>query len=117
MPPLKNAQKKAAAVKDTRSPEEIAIQSAANSNHHIMIPMVNAAYVRLRNPLTGKDHHLSTNEPSFFEMIYELSQKGLKEKLMSDFNYFADNYDPKWRNVIESLNGYFTTKDKDDSQS
>jgi hypothetical protein len=110
MPPVKQ-------LKDTRSPEEIAIQSAMTSHYTILIPGYKAKNVRIKNPLTGKDPLFSVEDPQFFELFYDLAQKGLKEKLMSDFNYFADNYDPKWRNVIESLNGYFTTKDKDDSQS
>jgi hypothetical protein len=110
MPPLKGSQKKAV-VKETRTPEEIAIQSAANSSHHIMIPMLDAAYVRLKNPLTGLDHHFSTNDPAFFNMYYDLAKKGLEAKLMKDLSYFAEHYDAKWNNVIDAVNGYFKSKE------
>jgi hypothetical protein len=110
MPPLKGTNKQAA-TKETRTPEEIAIQSASNSSAHVMIPMLDAAYVRLRNPLTGLDHHFSTTDSAFFDMFYELSQKGLKNKLMSDLSYFAEHYDAKWNNVIDSVTGYFKAKE------
>lgn len=111
MPPLK--QKYKAETKDTRSPEEIAIQSASHSHYHLMIPMYNAEHVTIKNPVTKRDHHFPTNDPRFYEMFYDLSKKGLHEKLMSDLFYFAENYDPSWTKVIESLNGYFKVKDKD----
>jgi len=110
MPPLKGSQKKAV-VKDTRTPEEIAIQFAANSKNHTMIPMLDAAYVRVKNPLTGLDHHFSTVDPSFFEMVYELSQKGLQQKIFSDLDYFTEHYDVKWNNVKNSILGYFKAKE------
>ena len=110
MSPLKNTQKKAA-VKETRTPEEIAIQSAANSNHHVMVPLYNAEHVYFKNPLTGKDHHMSTSSEAFAEMAYELSGKGLGDKIISDLTFFANNYDTKWNNVIQFLNGYFKAKE------
>lgn len=113
MPPLK--QKPKTALKETRSPEEIAIQSAINSSYHSMHPMVDAAYVRLKNPLDGKDYHFSTDDPQFLSMLWDLSQKGMEEKIMKDLQYFADNYDPKWNKVIQLVNGYFKGKQTDAS--
>lgn len=110
MPPLKGQQKKAA-VKDTRTPEEIAIQSLSNSKNHALIPMYNAEHVRIKNPITGYDHHFSTIDPTFFEMFYELSKKGLEQKLFSDLDYFAEHYDAKWSNVKDSILGYFKAKE------
>lgn len=109
MPPLKNAQKKAV-IKETRTPEEIAIQSAANS-YRIFIPLYNAEHVYVKNPLTNKDHHMSTSSQEFAEMVYELAQKGLKDKIFSDLNFFAQNYDIKWNNVTDFLNGYFKARE------
>jgi len=105
MPPLK--QKPKTVAKDTRSSEEIAIQSAINSSYHCMHPMVDAAYVRLKNPVDGRDYHFSTDDPKFLAMLWELSQKGMEQKIMSDLQYFADNYDSKWNTVIQLVNGYF----------
>lgn len=109
MPPLKQAKK--TAVKDTRSSEEIAIQSAINSSYHCMHPMVDAAYVRLKNPIDGRDHHFSTTSPDFLEMLWQLSQKGMKEKIISDLQHFANYYDQKWYNIINLVNGYFKGKE------
>ena len=109
MPPLKNAQKKAA-IKETRTPEEIAIQSAANS-YRILIPLYDAQHVYFKNPLTNKDHHLSTSSEAFAQMAYELAGKGLQDKIFSDLKFFADNYDVKWNHVIDFLNGYFKAKE------
>lgn len=113
MPPLKGSQKQAT-VKETRTPEEIAIQSAANS-HRIFIPLHNAQHLYFKNPLTNKDHHLSTSSEAFAEMAYELSSKGLKNKIFSDLEFFAENYDSKWNKVIDFLNGYFKVKDNDNA--
>lgn len=109
MPPLKQTKK--TAVKDTRSPEEIAIQSAINSSYHCMHPMVDAAYVRLKNPLDGSDYHFSTTDPKFLEMLWILSEKGMKEKILKDLQHFANAYDPKWNKVIDLVNGYFKGKE------
>lgn len=109
MPPLKNTQKKAV-IKETRTPEEIAIQSASNS-YRIFIPLHNAEHVYVKNPLTNKDHHMSTFSEAFAEMVYELSNKGLGDKISSDLMFFAENYDSKWNKVIDFLNGYFKAKE------
>ena len=109
MSPLK--QKPKTVVKETRSAEEIAIQSASNSTYHCMHPMINAAYVRLKNPIDGRDYHFATDNPEFLEMIWQLSQKGMQEKILKDLRYFADNYDEKWNNVIDLIHGYFKAKE------
>ena len=116
MPPLKGTQKKAA-VKETRTAEEIAIQSAANSQYHCMHPMVDAAYARLKNPIDGRDYHFSTQDPDFYAMLYDLSQKGMSEKIMKDLNFFADNYDKKWNNVKDALVGYIKSKETQNANS
>ena len=108
MPPLKQANK--AAVKDNRTSEEIALQAAMNSHYNLITPMVNAEHVRFTNPLTSKDSHFSTTDPAFFELYYNLSQKGLRKKLDTELKYFADNYNPKWNNVISNIEKYFSEK-------
>lgn len=109
MPPLKQTKK--TTIKETRSPEEIAIQSAINSSYHCMHPMVDAAYTRLKNPLDGNDYHFATDDPAFLEMLWQLSQKGMQEKIIKDLQYFADNYDQKWNKVLDLVNGYFKGKE------
>lgn len=66
-----------------------------------MHPMVDAEYVRVRNPLTGKDPSFKTNEDSFRELIQYLCEKGLTKKLEREFDEFALKYNPKWVMVKE----------------
>ena len=86
---------------ETRSNEEIAILSAMNSEYSIMQPMADAEYVRVRNPLTGKDPSFKTNEDSFRELIQYLCEKGLTKKLEREFDEFALKHNPKWAMVKE----------------
>lgn len=106
MPPIK--QKYKAEVKETRSKEEIAIQSIVNSEYHLMIPMHEAKYVVVKNPITGLHDHLATSDKRFFELLYELSQKGLGQKILNDLEYFANNYDSNWFAVLQKYNDYLS---------
>jgi hypothetical protein len=105
MPPIKQP------VKDTRTPEEIAIQSAVTSHYTILVPGYKAKNVRIKNPLTGKDPLFSVEDPQFFELFYDLAQKGLKEKMMREIETFAANLDPDWQAVYSALEGYFKAKE------
>lgn len=109
MPPLK--QKNKTVKQDTRTSEEIALQSASTSNHHIMIPLWRAEHTYIRHPLLGKDIHLSTTSPKFYEMIYELCQKGLKDKIFKDIEYFINYYDANWIRVRDALVDYIKSKE------
>jgi hypothetical protein len=104
MPPVKQ-------IKDTRSAEEIAIQSAMTSHYTVLIPGYKAQHIRIKNPLTGKDPLFSVEDPAFFEMFYELAQKGLKDKMMREIETFAANIDPDWQAVYSCLEGYFKAKE------
>jgi hypothetical protein len=98
-------------IKDTRSPEEIAIQSAATSHYNTLVPGYKAQNIRIKNPLTGKDPLFNVEDPAFFELFYELSQKGLKDKMMREIETFAANIDPYWSAVYSALEGYFKAKE------
>jgi hypothetical protein len=104
MPPVKP-------IKDTRSPEEIAIQSAMTSHYTVLIPGYKAQHIRIKNPLTGKDPLFSVEDPAFFDMFYDLAQKGLKDKMMREIETFAANIDPYWGAVYSALEGYFKAKE------
>ena len=86
---------------ETRSNEEIALTSAINSEYNIMHPMVDAEYVRVRNPLTGLDPSFKTNSEFFRNLILELCGKGLDKKLSKEFDEFSVNYDSKWSSIKE----------------
>ena len=105
MPPIKQP------VKDTRTPQEIAIQSAATSHYTILIPGYKAQNIRIKNPLTGKDPLFSVEDPQFFELFYDLAEKGLKQKMMREIETFAANVDPDWQAVYSALEGYFKAKE------
>lgn len=81
---------------ETRTVEELRLLSAMNSTSNIMIPMVDAAHVRVRNPITGLDLHCKTDSDSFQELIKQLCDKGLRAKLDKEFDEFAVKYDSKW---------------------
>lgn len=100
---------------ETRSNEEIALLSAMNSQYNIMHPMSNAEYVRVRNPLTGKDPSFKTNENSFRELIQYLCEKGLTKKLEREFDEFALKHNPKWAMVKEYAMATNTETDKIDA--
>lgn len=115
MPPLK--QQKKAAIKDSRSAEEIAVHSAITSHYNTLIPGYQAQHVRIKNPLTGKDPLFNVQDPQFFELFYELSQLGLKDKMMSEIQQFSETIDPNWNSVYDSLQGYFKAKETSDAPS
>ena len=105
MPPLKKQNK--IAVKDTRTADEIAIQSAMTSHYNILTPMYKAEHIRVKNPLTTRDHLFSVTDPAFYDMFYELAQLGLKDKMMLEIETFAANIDPDWQAVYSTLQRYF----------
>lgn len=107
MPPLK----KNKIVKEEKTTEEQKIQSAVNSSYYCMIPHYDAQYVTIRNPVTGLDHHLKTDSEPFLNMVWELSQKGMKDKFIKDFNSFAELFDSKWANVSDLVQGYIKGKE------
>ena len=92
--------KKKAVVIDKRSPEEIAIQSAMNSNYNVIVPLMNAEYAYIKNPVTQKTVHMGTKSEAFFEMFIELCEKGLKDKLRAEISSFAEEIDEKWAQVL-----------------
>jgi len=102
MPPFKSKTQK----KEIRSDEEISIDFAKNSSYTLMIPMKDAQYVRVRNPITGKDPHFSTSDTLFFDLLIELSNKGLQSKIEEEFSFFAQKYNSAWSDIKNNFNIY-----------
>ena len=94
--------------KDTRTPEQIALQAAMNSRYNIMTPMKDAAYVRIHHPITTLDYHFSTNDEKFYSMMADLYSKDLKNKLESEFDYFQ-TLDSKWSTIKNAVNNYINS--------
>jgi len=108
MPPLK---KKSASVKEEKTTEEQRIQYVANSNYYCMIPHINAQHATIINPVTSKNHHFKTDSEEFLEMLWQLAQKGMKEKIIKDLVKFSELYDPSWSKVMDLVTGYFYGKE------
>jgi len=115
MPPLKKTNK--VTVVDKRTPNEIAIQSAITSQYTILTPMYKAQNIRITSPLTKLDHLFSVKDPKFFEMFYELSQLGLKDKLFDELETFIVKIDPDWQSVYSDLVQYFESMDSSNEAS
>lgn len=107
MPPLK----KNKVAKEEKTTEEQKIQSAVNSTYYSMIPHFEAQYATIRNPLTGLDHHLKTDSEPFLNMVWELSQKGMKDKILKDLQAFSDLFDSRWSSVHDLVEGYIKAKE------
>lgn len=112
MPPLK----KNKIAKEEKTTEAQKIQSAVNSSYYCMIPHLNAEYVTVRNPVTGLDHHLKSDSETFLSMVWDLSQKGMKEKFLKDLQAFSDLFDPRWKNVFNLVDGYIKAKETSNDQ-
>ena len=97
MPALSRKRKR----EETRTLEELALLSAMNSEYNIMHPMVDANYVRVRNPLTGRDPLFQTDSNLFRELIMQLCEKGLDIKLAREFDEFSVKYNTKWSSIKE----------------
>jgi len=95
MPGLSKKKKR----EETKTTEELLLQGACNSNYTLMQPMINAEYVRIKNPVTGLSSVFKTNSESFREFISELCGKGLGNKLSSEFDLFASKYDIRWAEI------------------
>ena len=105
MPPLKKQNK--SSIQDTRTTEEIAIQSTITSSYNIFTPGYKAQNIRVKNPLTGKDSLFSVKDSAFFELFYYLAQKGLYNKMMLEVETFTAKIDPDWQVVYVALQDYF----------
>lgn len=105
MPPLKKQNK--SSIQDTRTTEEIAIQSTITSSYNIFTPCYGAQNIRVKNPLTGKNSLFSVKDSAFFELFYYLAQKGLYNKMMLEVETFTAQIDPDWQPVYVALRDYF----------
>jgi len=86
---------------EQKNDEQSAFQSASNSQYSTMVPMIDAAYVRFHHPHKMTDIHCATDSPLFLATFKEFCEKGLRKKMVSELEYFAENYDEKWRQVLD----------------
>jgi hypothetical protein len=97
--------------KEQKTTDEQKIQSAVNSQYYCMIPHLEAEYVTLRNPITGLDHHFKSDSEKFLEMVWDLCQRGMKQKILRDLQTFSELFDSRWEKVIDLVTGYVKAKE------
>ena len=95
--------KKKKVVTEEKTTEESLFLAEKNSTYNTLIPMLDAEYVRVRHPVLKIDIHMSTKSQQFMDIFKEFSEKGLGEKLEKELTFFAENYDAKWFNVLNSV--------------
>lgn len=98
MPPYKTP------VKDTRTPEEIAIQNAMNSSYNLCTPLFNAENVRITDPVTRRDSTYKVGSADLQDRLVVLVGLGLGPKLKKEFAQFESDISPKWAEASSQLN-------------
>jgi len=105
----KPANKKFVAKKDEKAESEQLIQSAINGSFSLIIPIQNCVALYVKNPVSGilKHFDVSTTEKieksGLTEYLKNLSNMGLGDKLVKDFNNLTKNTDPAWGLLFEIL--------------
>jgi hypothetical protein len=90
-------------VKDTRTPEEIAIQAAANSHYNICTPLYEVQNVRITDPVTRLDHIYRVGSEQLANRLAELVELGLGMKLDAEFAQFETEIDHRWGSVKQQV--------------
>jgi hypothetical protein len=108
---LMSSKKSNKPAREDKTTEAQRIQSAVNSQYYCMIPHLEAEYVTLRNPITGLDHHFKSDSEKFLEMVWDLCQRGMKEKILRDLQTFSELFDSRWEKVIDLVTGYVRAKE------
>jgi hypothetical protein len=100
-PPQKKKQ-----VREEKTTEQTLIQAAIHSQYNTCTPMVGAAYIRIKHPVTRLDIHCSTNSNKFFELFKELCDKGMADRLFTELTSFGSDIDEKWFEVLGNARAY-----------
>lgn len=98
----KKAPKKFTEKKDTKSEQQLAIQSANTSSYSLLTPLEVGKYVYVKNPLDSTMKHFSTKDQKFVDYIKELTALGLGSKLKKDV-YELILKDDGWKETYEFL--------------
>jgi hypothetical protein len=95
------AQRKPAGKKSERK-EQTAAQVALTSPYNTMIPLHEAAYVYVAHPSTRKLIHCSTSSVMFLDLMKELFDLGVGQRLLQEFAEFSAS-DPRWSEVADKV--------------
>lgn len=98
------AQRKPAGKKPERK-EQSAAQSTLTSPYNTMIPLLDAAHVYVKHPVTRELVHCSTSGAAFLALMKDLFEFGIGERLMREFEEFA-GIDARWRDVAARVDAH-----------
>lgn len=105
----KPANKKFVAKKDEKAESEQLIQSAINGSYSLIIPIQDCVGLYVKNPVNGilKHFDVSTTmkieKSGLVDYLKNLSDMGLGDKLVKDFNNLSKNTDPAWGLLLQIL--------------
>lgn len=88
---------------EAKTTSETMILAAINSPYRVCTPMWNAEHIRITDPVTRVDRNFSVTSESFVSYFLELSKLGLKDKLLSEIDYFRTSIDPAWSKTYDML--------------
>ena len=98
----KKAPKKFTEKKDSKSEQQLLIQSAITSSYSLLTPLADCKYIYVKNPLNAQIKHFSVKDNGFADYVKELSDLGLGSKLQKDFTELISK-DNNWKEVYDFL--------------
>jgi len=93
MPPKPNVGRKTA-----RKEENVAL-SAMTSPYNTITPLEGAKYAWVTHPVTRSTRHLDTSSPEFLDLLKELHDLGIGERISRELEEFRAAIDPAWGEV------------------
>ena len=96
---------------ETKTTSETMILAAINSPYRVCTPLWNAEHIRMTDPITRVDRSFSVTSESFISYFIELSNLGLKDKLLSDIDSFRTTINPAWDKTYTMLSERLTAID------
>ena len=98
----KKAPKKFTEKKDSRTEQQLLIQSAITGRYSLLTPLADCKHIYIKNPLNAQIKHFSVKDNNFAEYVKELSNLGLGSKLEKDFTELISK-DNNWKEVYDFL--------------
>ena len=98
----KKAPKKFTEKKDSKTEQQLLIQSAITGHYSLLTPLADCKHIYIKNPLNAQIKHFSVKDNNFAEYVKELSELGLGSKLEKDFTELISK-DNNWKEVYDFL--------------
>ena len=99
---INKAPKKFAEKKDSKTEQQLLIQSAITSHYSLLTPLAGCKHIYVKNPLNAQIKHFSVKDNNFVDYVKELSLLGLGSKLEKDFAELISK-DDNWKEVYDFL--------------